>query len=133
MYVSGGPAGQYQGQGPQYAGAPGSGQRYAPGQQQYRGGPSGPGSQQYADGQQYQGGPGGPMGEYGAPGQQYAVGPGPGGKQVYSTSSEEWDGDKYTTKAFRQETESHYEGSRSYSQTSTSQVLRPAWRVKFVV
>ena len=43
----------------------------------------------------------------------------PGGKQVYQTSSQDWDGNTFTARSYREEQESHDDGLHSYSQKST--------------
>ncbi len=95
------------GQGPQYGGPPGQGPQYGgpPGGMQYRGGPTHEVAQAAP-------------GVYGAPGTQYG-GADPKGKQVFSTSSKDWDGNTYTEKSYREETEASEDGSRVYRQQTT--------------
>ena len=69
-----------------------------------------------ASGVQHQMAPGGP--HQMAPGGQTGMGV-PGGKQVYSTSSSDWDGNTYTQKSYKEETESSDTGNRSYRQQTT--------------
>lgn len=67
---------------------------------------------------------------YNAPGDQYAPQPGdmsrvapgvasPGGKQVYQASSKGWDGDTFTARSYKEETQTTDDGTHSYRQQTT--------------
>lgn len=63
-------------------------------------------------------GPGGKMApQQMRPGQTVA----PGGKQTYQTSSADWDGNTYTEKSYKEQSESSDSGNRSYRQQTTQE------------
>ena len=55
---------------------------------------------------------------YGRPGEQSPNRTGPGGKQVYQTGSQDWDGETFTKRSYHEEKENTDDGSRSYKQVS---------------
>ena len=96
---------------------------YAPGDSRYgQSGPPGvskyaPGDARYGSGDLHQR----PGDSQATPGDQRvapAGGP-PGGKQVYQTSSQDWDGNTFTARTYREEQEAHDDGVTSFSQKST--------------
>ena len=133
----------YQGGAQQYPGGtqqyPGGAQQYPPGSQQYGQDRNGVRPEQYSTTSSLGRGPAHPdqynagaanqgriaAGDnkyatagpaYGRPGEQSPSHTAPGGKQVYQTASQDWDGKTFTQQSYREEQENTDEGSRSYKQ-----------------